>query len=93
MTFRLQILMNIINPQQHYVHYLLQRISPRSEQYMLTVRTEIHLHRSVMYYFHLTYFHKTQNSAMALCEDMLYPISLKSVKKFGKYRQKFENSL
>jgi len=35
-------------------------------------RTEIHLHHTVMYGFHITYFHKTQNSEMALCGNKTY---------------------
>jgi hypothetical protein len=56
-------------------------------------RTEINLHQSVMHGFHLIYFHKPQNNAMPLCEDMLYLISPKSVTKCGTFRQKFMHSL
>jgi len=49
-------------------------------------RTEIHLHHTVTYGFHITYFHKTQNNVTPLCEDMLHLLSPKSVKKCGKYR-------
>ena len=53
----------------------------------------MHLHHSIMHGFHLTYFHKIQNSAMPLCEDMLHLISHKSVKKCEIYRPKFMHCL
>jgi len=33
---------------------------------MSKARTEIHLHHTVTYGFHITYFHKTKNSTMAV---------------------------
>ena len=52
----------------------------------------MHLHHSIMHGFHLTYFHKIQNSTIPLCEDMLHLISHKSVKKCEMYRPKFMHS-
>ena len=49
--------MNIINPKQHYVQYLLQRISPRSEQEM---SKQGHKFTYIPYHiiaYHIIYFH------------------------------------
>jgi hypothetical protein len=60
---------------------------------MSKARPEINLYHSIAHGFHLAYVHKTQNNAMLLCEDVLYLILNKSVKKCGMYRQKFMLSL
>ena len=60
---------------------------------MSKARTEMHLHHSIMHCFHLTYFHKIQNSAIPLCKNKLHLISHKSVKKCEMYRPKFTHSL
>jgi hypothetical protein len=52
-------------------------------------RAKFHLLPKLKYRFNSPIFHETHTCLITLCENLMYRISPKSLKKYGQYRYKF----